>query len=82
MIFYQEKNQKKLIRESKPMVLHHPQDCLGQDVRPWHNELLRFYIYLGLGNFCIHWVFGLEDFLNLLLRPEGTQEEMEILNLT
>lgn len=29
--------------------------------------------YLGLGNFCIHWVFGFEDFLNLLLRTgEGS----------
>lgn len=26
--------------------------------------------YLGLGNFCIHWVFGFKDLLNFLLRTE------------
>ena len=32
--------------------------------------------YLGLGNICVHWVFGFEDFLDLLLRTEkGSQKK-------
>lgn len=31
--------------------------------------------YLGLGNVCVHWVFGFEDFLDLLLRTEKESQK-------
>lgn len=36
-----------------------------------------FLFYLGPGNIFVHWVFGFEDFLNLLLRTDNTDKTRE-----
>lgn len=36
--------------------------------------------YLGLGNVCVHWVFGFEDFLDLLLRTEKESPKKILIN--